>query len=215
MTDDAVELLIFVVIGVVTVGGLIVALVVSRRRMTRNLQGLAKQLGLEFVPTRNWFKQPSVAGTRRGRPMQIYNYYTGHGKYRKAWSAVSAHSAGDGRLTFKLRKKDFSARLNQLFSSRPVTTDDTEFDKAWFVQTNQPEFLRAALIPELRARLMEVRRAGSKGTIELEHAAVKYAESGYFTSAKRTGRFLALADVVCDLADIAEVAAEGSGKSEG
>jgi len=60
-----------------------------------------------------------------------------------------------------------------------------------------------------------VRRAGSKGTIELEHAAVKYAESGYFTSAKRTGRFLALADVVCDLADIAEVAAEGSGKSEG
>lgn len=214
MTDDAVNLLIFVVIGVVVVGGLIVALVVSRRNMTRNLQGLATQLGLEFVPTRNWFKQPSVAGTRRGRPVQIYNYYTGHGRYRKAWSAVSAHSAGDGRLTFTLRKRDFSARLTQLFSSRPISTDDAEFDQAWFVQTNEPEFLRAALIPELRAQLMEVRRAGSKGSFELALAVVKYAETGYFTSAKRTGRFAALADVVCDLADMAEVAAKAQGRAE-
>ena len=195
-------------IAVVVVGGLVAAWIVSRKRITRNLQSIATQLGLEFSPAPSWFMQPRVAGPRRGRAVQIFNYSTGSGKTRRVWSAISAHPAGDGRLTFALRKRYLTTRINQIFGPRPITTGDEEFDKAWFVQTNQPEFLRAALIPELRVQLMEARRAGAKGKLELEHAVVKYSESGYFTSAKCVGRFLALADVVCDLADVAEVAAK-------
>jgi len=208
MTDDAASILIFVVIAVVVGGGAIVALVLTRKNTTRNLQGLATQLGLEFLPAPSWFKKPRVAGMRRGRAVQLYNYSTGYGKSRRTWSAVSAHPAGDGKLTFALRKRDLTTRLNQLFGPKPITVGDAEFDKGWYVQTNQPDFLRAALIPELRTRLMDVRRAGAKGAFELEHAVVKYAETGTFILGKRATRFPALADMVCDLADLADVAAK-------
>ncbi|MEI6862180.1 MAG: hypothetical protein WCL04_08005 [Verrucomicrobiota bacterium] len=79
------------------------------------------------------------------------------------------------------------------------------------MQSNRPEFFSAALLPELRAKLMATHAAGSKGSFTLKEDLGKYAEIGSFSDAKRCVRFPALTDIVCDLADIAEVAPDGDG----
>lgn len=85
------------------------------------------------------------------------------------------------------------------------------FDAAWFMRSNRPEFFSAALMPELRAKLMAAHAAGSRGNFTIKDDLVKYAEVGSFSDAKRCARFPALTDIVCDLADIAEIAPDGDG----
>jgi len=210
MTDNEEALMIFGVIAVVVLGVAITSWISTRRKTIRHLQSLATQLQLDFLPAPSWFKEPRVTGTRRGRTVQIFNYRTGSGKTTRTWSAVSAQPAGDGRLTFTIRQRNLTTRINHIFGPKPLTLGDPEFDKAWFVQTNQPEFLLNGLLPEVRARLMEARHAGAKGTFELDYAMVKYSESGCFTSHKCVGRFLAAAEAVCDLAELAEVAVKST-----
>jgi hypothetical protein len=76
------------------------------------------------------------------------------------------------------------------------------------MQTSHPKFLRAVLLPELREKLMAVRQAGANDKFELKEGEVKYVERGGFSHAERSQRFVALADVVSNLAEVAAVAAE-------
>ena len=171
----------------------------------------AASLGLDFLPPENWLSRPSVAGTLRGRTVQIFNYVTGGGKSSTTWSAVKAELSAPGLLTVALKRQGFATKVAELFGAHEITVDDAEFDRAWFVQTNQPEFLRAALIPELRAKLMAVLRAGMSGEFQLKGREVKYAETGTFADLKRAERFALVAEIVCDLAEVGEVAAERRG----
>jgi hypothetical protein len=193
------------------VGLWIFLFVSSYRRTTRNLQGLATRLGLEFVPARNWFKQSRIVGTRRARAVQIFTYLDTSSD--GAYAAVTAQTVMVGPLRFVLKKQGFSTMLTELFGMPKIFTGDEEFDAAWFVQTNQPEFMRALLLPELRAKLMTVRQAGAKGKFELRGGEIKYTEAGLFADTKLSERFAALADIICDLADAVEVAAKGQGKA--
>jgi hypothetical protein len=195
-----------------TVGFVIWAVVVQRQRTAANLQKLAAQLGLGFVAAVGWMGRASVSGTLRGKKVDFFSYTTGSGKSSTTWAAVTAQAATTGALAFTLQKQGFSTKIAGLFGAHEITVGDGEFDAAWFVQTNQPEFLRAALIPELRAKLMAARRAGAVGKFELRGSEIKYAEVGTFAEAKRSERLAALADAVCDLAAVAEVAAEGQGR---
>jgi|SRR5579885_1910362 len=196
-------------IVILLVGGLAIwRQQVQKRKAAANLQKLAAQLGLEFLAARSWMARPSVAGTRRGKAVQIFNYTTGSSKSQTTWSAARVQLAAPGPLTFKLKKRGVANQLAAFFGARSVSTGDAEFDQAWFVQTNQPEFLCAALLPELREKLMSAQRAGASGAFELTGSEVKYAEIGLFATAKRADRFATLIDLLCDLADVAEVAAE-------
>ncbi|HTB80103.1 MAG TPA: hypothetical protein VK717_04370 [Opitutaceae bacterium] len=195
------------------IGFVIWAAVAQKRRTTANLQKLAAQLGLEYVTAVGWMGRARVNGTLLGRKIDFFSYVTGSGKSSTTWAAVTAQAATAGPLTFTLQKQGFGTKIAELFGAHEITVGDGEFDAAWFVQTNQPEFLRAALIPELRAKLMAVRRAGATGKFELKGSEIKYAEVGTFAEVKRIERFATLADVMCDLASVAEVAAEGQGRT--
>lgn len=202
----------FTLVMVAVVGLAIWAGRVQKQRATDNLQKLAAQLGLEFVAATGWTGRPCVTGTLRGKKTDFFSYVTSTGKSSTAWAAVTVQAAMAGALTFSLEKRGFVAKIEKLFGAHEAVVDDAEFAQAWFVQTNQPDFMSAALIPELRAKLMAARQAGAKGNIELKGGVVKYAEVGGFADAKLSDRFAALADLMCDLADVAEVAAEGQGK---
>jgi hypothetical protein len=186
---------------------------VRKRRMIANLQKLAAQLGLEFVAAEGWKGRSRVTGTLRGKKVEIFSYATSTGKSSTEWSVVTAQAAKAGALTFTLEKRSVVTKIEKLFGVHPVTMGDAEFDQACFVQTDQPDFLRAALIPELREKLVVALHACATGKFELKGNEVKYAEVGGLYDVKRCDRFAALADLVCDLADVAEVAAEGSGKT--
>jgi hypothetical protein len=202
---------LFALAMVAVVGLAIWAGRVQKQRTTANLQKLAAQLGLEFVPAAGWTGRPCVTGTLRGKKTDFFSYVTSTGKSSTAWAAVTVQVAAAGGLTFALEKRGFVTKIEKLFGAHEAVVDDAEFAKAWFVQTNQPDFMSAALIPELRAKLMAARQAGANGKFELKDGKVKYVEIGGFGDTKLTDRFAALADVMCDLADVAEVAAEGQG----
>jgi hypothetical protein len=147
-----------------------------------------------------------LAGVLGGKPVELFSYAVNTGKTSIPYVAISIQLSPTTGLTFKLQKQGFGSKVMEFFGVHEITVGDPEFDAAWFVQTNQPDFFRAALLPELREKLMAAQRAGARGTFELKGGLLKYAEQGTFASAPQTARFVGLADLMRDLADVAEVA---------
>ena len=184
----------------------------SSRRAREQAQRLADALGLELEPAQPAFglfwPSPRATGTMRDKRVKLFNYTTGSGKSRTTWSALNVTSRADGGLSFKLRKQGLGTKVMELFGAKEITTDDATFDAAWFVQTNQPDFFRAALVGEIRDKLMAVQRAGATGVFQLAGGVVDYAERGTFGDDRRRQRFELIAPLLCDLADVAEVFAQ-------
>jgi hypothetical protein len=203
--------------GMLSFFGLIIWIAVTSAKKARlRFAQLAGELGLMVEPgavTLGIFSSaPRASGERRGKKLEIYTYSTGSGKSRTSWAAISAQPRGDGGLTFALSRQGFGSKIAQLFGSREIQVGDPAFDAAWFIQTNRGEFFAAALLPEVRAKLDAAAREGSRGSFKLEHGKVVYAEVGGFGDNKRCLRFQSIADVVCDLADIAEVHGSTAGR---
>jgi len=183
------------------------------KRATENLRELAATLGLQIVdqpPVLGIFhSEPRATGQLRGKRVELFHFSTGSGKSRTTWCAVSAALPAASGLTFHLQRQGFGTKVMELFGAREIQTGEAEFDAAWFIQTNQPEYFRAALLPELRARINAlVRESGTPARgmdFKLEQAVVRYAEIGSFGDPDRCQRCRRAADIVCDLADLAEV----------
>ena len=181
-----------------------------QRKAVPNFRALAERLGLKFVSV-----EPETAlatGILRGKPVELFAYTAPvpRGGWL-SWAAVSARATDTAKLTFVLNGEGnyFPQldRFNRMFCRPRLTTGDSLFDAKWvIVSSNSPEFFAAALIPELRAKLMASHAVGARGSFQLENGVVRSAEVGRFSDTKRCARFPALAGIVCDLADIVEVA---------
>ena len=184
---------------------------------SENFRRMAETLGLEFTakpPALGLFYTEATAtGQRRGKRMTLFPFSTGSGKSRTHWSAISAAVPTATSLTFHLQRQGMATKVMEMFGAREIQVGDAEFDRTWFIQTNQPEFFREALLmPELRDKIGAlVRELGTQARgmeFKLEQNVVRYAEMGSFSSGDCCQRCLRAADIVCDLADVAEVAAE-------
>lgn len=207
MNGDVAVVIILVAVFAGLVGGACWLGYLTQRRARENLRALAARLGLTFAPGRGWFGRSRADGHRRGKPLEFFNYTTGSGKSQQVWSAMRVRPAMSGGLSFTIQPQGFGTKVLGLFGAREITVGDRGFDDAWFVQTNQPDFFRAALIAEIREKFAAARQAGAKGRFTLEKGAVAYVEQGTFYDRRRCARFELLAELVCDLADIAEVSA--------
>jgi len=212
MQTDMLVPVLFAVLGLVFVGLIGWAGARSTRRAREQAQRLADALGLTLDPAQPvlglFWPNPRGAGTIRNKRVEFFNYATGSGKSRTTWSAITARPRADGGLTFRLRKQGLGTKVMELFGAKEITVDDATFDAAWFVQTNQPDYFRAALVGEIRDRFMAAQRAGATGSFQLEFGVVKYAETGTFNSDRRRQRYELIAPLLCDLADVAEVFAQ-------
>jgi len=197
--------------------GLVARLAARQSKLAADhVQCLAEALGLEFInkpPVMGLFYPESRArGQIRGRQVEIFPFATGSGKSRVQWCGVSAAVAGGDGLTFHLRRQGFGTKVMELFGAREIQVGDAEFDADWFIQTNQPEFFAAALLPELRAKITTfVRELGVQARgmeFKLEAGIVRYAEMGGFTNGESCKRCQRAVGILCDLAEVAEVASE-------
>lgn len=200
------------VVGFLVFFGLILWLGARASARAREQVGqLAGRLGLELEAAKPalglFYPLPRAHGRIRGKAVALYNYTTGSGKSRTTWSAVSAAPAADAGLTFSFARQGFGTKLQELFGAREIVVGAPEFDAAWFVQTNAPDFLRPALLPELLEKFRDFR-----GAFKLEKGQVTYVEMGQFDSEERCRRFEAAVGLICDLADIAEVFARHGGR---
>lgn len=177
-----------------------------------NVRRLAGALGLELTAAQPalgiFHPAPRATGKIRGKTAALYNYSTGSGKSRRTWSALAVTPAVAGELTFELSRQGFGSKVRELFGVKEITVGNPEFDRTWFIQTNEPEFFRAALLPELQEKIRPC-----PGTFKLENGVVIYAEEGQFANEERCRRFETVASVTCDLADVAEVFARQTRRS--
>jgi hypothetical protein len=208
--------LLFIGFFLVMVGLALWGVAKQGKLASENVRQLAATLGLEFAakpPSLGMFYAEARAGGQlRGKRVEVFPFSTGSGKSRIQWCAVSAAVPAAGRLTFHLRRQGFGTKFLELFGAKEIQVGDAEFDRAWFIQTNQPEFFREALLPELREKINAlVRELGTQARgmeFKLEQDTVRYAEVGSFANGDSCKRCRRAADIVCDLADVAEVFAE-------
>lgn len=206
----------FVMLGFfVVVFGLIAWTAVRQgKRSAENFRQLAGTLGLTDAsgpPTLGvFYTNQRAGGELRGRRVEVFPFATGSGKSRTQWAAMAAAVPADCPLTFHLQRQGFGTKLMEMFGAKEIQVGDPEFDAAWFIQTNQPDYFRAALLPELRAKINALVRetgAAARGMeFRLEKGAVRYAEIGGFSSELTCERIQRAADIACDLAEVAEVA---------
>jgi hypothetical protein len=192
--------------------GFLALMVVSVRRQQRRareqLAGLAARFGLELrrQPAKLGFESPpTVEGRHRGRQVRFFNYSTGSGKSRTTWSAVTAAVGGTGGFTLELYPENFLVRIATALGMQDIRVGDPAFDQTFVVKSNDPAYATAALLPEIRARLVEERRRGALGHLAVKGGEVRYAEVGSFDLTARAARLGDMLDIACDLAEVAEV----------
>jgi len=224
----------WLIVALLGIAGLVIAwTIVQTRRSAANLRALAQRLGFTYLDGKTasvttsppasrprdgvsvqtittWrSSSPMVIGERDGREIRFFTFTTGSGKSRVNWRAVSVRPRVIGNLLFHFQRQGLATKLKELVGAREIVVGDAPFDAAWFLETNEPDFMRAALVPEVQAKLMAAHAAASAGgNFQLQLAAIRYAEHGSFADATDCTRFEQMLPLLHDLADIAEVSAE-------
>lgn len=208
--QNLVPLVFFVTVLVVVLVGSVVLSRWQAKRARANLTALARDLGLQLeekpVVLGMILQIPIVSGERGGRRLRFYTFSTGSGKQRQAWQAVGMSCANPHGLTFRLGSQNVITALGTLFGGQDVLVGDPVFDERFIVRTSDADFLRAALLPEIRAALLRCwsPRAGC-AHVKLEGGEVVYAEAGSFTEAAVLERMKAMLEPLAALATLPEV----------
>jgi len=148
---------------------------------------------------------PTVEGPYRNRAVKFFTYTTGSGKSQTHWCAVAAAAPGAGGFTLDLFPQNFLTQIGVRLGMQDIQVGDPAFDPLFVVKSNDAAYTRAALLPELRARLVEERGRGALGHLSVKDGEVRYAEMGGFSQEAQVARLAGMLAVVCDLAEVAEV----------
>jgi hypothetical protein len=176
-------------------------------RLRREFPEWAAGLGWTARAMESWTTPPEAHGDYAGRRGRAYTYSTGSGKSRRSWKAIELIAGGAPRLELEFSRQGVGTRIAEWFGVKEVQVGDAAFDARWFVRTNRPEFVRAALVPEVRARIDELSaRGGRMPRLDFKAGRATYAEQGHFAAATRE-RLAAALPVLADLAVLAEVEA--------
>ena len=180
------------------------------RRTSENLAELARALGLrcaERPPLLGVFPlPPTVDGERGGRAVRFFTFTTGSGKSRQTWQACGVSCENPHGLTFQLGTQNALSRLGILLGMQDVQVGDAAFDERFVVKTNAPDFLRAALLPEVRDSLLQCWGARATGShVKLAGNEVVYAENGSFADTAVVDRMKAVVEPLLALAALPEV----------
>ena len=180
------------------------------RRTSENLTELARALGLRCVqrpPVLGVFPaMPTVDGERGGRAVRFFTFTTGSGKSRQTWQACGVRCENPQGLTFQLGTQNALSQLGVLLGMQDVQVGDAAFDQRFVVKTNDPDFLRAALLPEVRTALLQCWGARATGShVKLAGNEVVYAENGSFADTAVVDRMKAVVEPLLALAALPEV----------
>jgi len=183
---------------------------VQQRKTRVQLAALAARLGLEVreAPTTGVLglkPTPTVEGRHRNRAVRFFTYTTSSGKSQTHWCAVAAAAAGAGGFTLDLFPQNFLTHIGVALGMQDIRVGDPAFDPLFVVKSNDTAYTQAALLPELRARLVAERGRGARGHLSVKGGEVRYAEMGFFSQEAQVARLADMLEIVCDLAEVAEV----------
>lgn len=178
------------------------------KKSRANLLKLAALLELNVIekPARPIFGRPTptLAGRYRGRDVRVFYYSTGSGKNRTQWVAISTKVNNPSGFSLKVSSENFLTRAGRTFGVGDVEIGDPAFDKRFYIKSDDADFTRAALIPEIRNKMTEAWSGGGRGAITIERNEAKYAEVGSFARKHIVERFQEMVEIVCDFGEIAD-----------
>ena len=180
----------------------------AQRQTCERLAALASRLGLELrrQPVRFGFEPtPTVEGQHRDRLVRFFTYTTGSRKSRMTWSAVSAALTSPRTFTLELCPENFITRLVTASGMQDIQVGNPEFDRAFIVRSNDPAYAAAALLPEIRAKLLAQCPRTTCGALTIKGGEARYTETGSFDRQEQIDRFAAMLEILCELAEVAEV----------
>jgi len=179
-----------------------------RQKLREILQTWAGELGLEVVDSSSKWKPPMLRGIVAHRTVEFHSFTTGSGKSQQTWVACDVTPDRATSLTFSLSRQNVFHKVGQWLGLKEVKIGDEAFDQMWFIRTNQPDFLRAALVPELRQRILQAVNQGASGRFETHEGKIRYVQAGNFSQEKARSTLTQLLPLVIDLAILSESAGE-------
>lgn len=207
------------VLFVIAIASGVAVLVVAGFRAARKsgiernarLREMAARLGLEYFekPASVGFLPPTpiVTGDFGGRRAQVHEFTRGSGKNRTYWVAARLQCSGGGSLKLSLRTQGSALyeKLAGMFGYKDIDVGDRAFDSVFSISGSDEEFIKAALIPEIRARLVAFWPGARGGRIRVEDGEAVYEEMGNLAKERCRANVEKSLPVLADMAAIAEV----------
>lgn len=218
-------IIVFLVFGLFLIGvPLIIVFTIVRtlnkRDRTDHMRLLGEQLGVPvsggepFFPSIEWLsfiKKPTrVSGDYRGGQLEIWHFTRGSGKNSSPYIGMRLGLDNPRGLSFKFHKEGFFSKIGKKLGMEDVQVGDSRFDKEFIVKCSDPDFIRTALLPEIKERFYHAfDEHGAAGTIELREMELYYEEGGRIRSDELRARFAALIDLCADLRETVYVYNDG------
>ena len=180
-------------------------------RRNGRMRDIAGRLGLDYSEDPPPFKflppDPVVAGTYSGRQAKIYSFSRGSGRNRTHWVATRLLCPGAGSLELTIRTQHAALfeKIAGAFGYKDIVIGDPVFDSRLVINGNDEDYIKAALIPEVRTRILEFWPRASGSKIIVRAGEVVFEEQGSFYREKSLAHLEKACPVLSDLAAIAEV----------
>ena len=182
----------------------------------RQLREMATRLGLEYSeqpPAMKYFApNPTVAGVFAGRAARLHEFSRGSGKNRTHWVAARMECRGTSSLKLSIRSQGAAVfeKIASALGYKDIVIGDAAFDSKFVIHGNDEDFIKAALLPEIRMKIAAFWPRASGGRIKVENGEAVYEQQGYLTKAACRDNLEKAFPILADLAAIAEV--HGGGK---
>lgn len=180
------------------------------RKINPHWQWLVDKFGLEVVggeplhPDKKWLgfvRAPlRLEGTYNNFFLKIYNYTVGSGKNRTTYSTARIIGPNPGDLRFEFHREGLFSKIGKVFGMQDIQTGDTRFDGKFIIKCNDPEFIKIALLPQIKELFYGVWETHkSMGHIKLLDEELCYDEMGTIRNEKVCERFAAVVDLLTAL----------------
>jgi len=212
--------ILFVVAAVFVLDAFVVIPLIKRRLkaarqgLRPHFQWLAEQLGLQVVGGEPVF--PNIGflsfitrpfhleGTYRELPLRIHHWASRSGNRRGPTHANARLTVPNPKkLTLHVYREGLMSKVGKALGMQDVQTGDARFDGCFVVKSGDPEFIKTALLPEIRQRFLEIwERHKPEGNIRLENDELFYDELGTIGSEPARERFAAVCELLGELSGV-------------
>lgn len=181
----------------------------SSEKIVQQYRKMAQALRVELTEP-----EPKLAGFVRSEPFL-------HGAYRKREMSISVPAKGlqntrqietiikvkvvEQTFTWQVTPKGFLSSLRRGNSDLKTRckSGDTYFDSVVSVRTNDEERFARIFHVDRREEIAKI-LTGSKGSFILSPGVVSYSEFGLISDDLRRERFMAITELLCDLAEVVD-----------
>jgi len=210
--------IIAIVAVVVVVDVIVFALIIRHKqrqatngpRLNKHWQWLAEQFDLQVaggepaipgVKFLSFLRKPvRLEGEHGHGVLKLYRYSVRSGNNSTTYTTVRNVAPNPRELTFRLSPEGLLTKLGKAMGAQDVETGDEAFDRRMVVKCSDPDFIRTALLPEVRSKILAFWDDHKPhGTIMLDGEELFYFETGTIRSEKTRNRFAAATELLAKL----------------